>query len=63
MVECVQLGLLDPSRTITLKDLYDAGCVTSHIKYGVLLYGAMRLSFPLDIQVGEISAASCALGA
>ncbi|KXZ48296.1 hypothetical protein GPECTOR_29g71 [Gonium pectorale] len=51
VVEFVQLGLLDPTRTITMKDLYDSGCVTSNIKYGVLLYGKARLSFPLDIQV------------
>lgn len=51
VVEWVQLGLLDPSRTITIKDLYDSGCVTSNIKYGVLLYGKARLAFPLDIQV------------
>ncbi|GLC38345.1 hypothetical protein PLESTB_001266800 [Pleodorina starrii] len=51
ILEFVQLGLLDPSRTITMKDLYDTGCVTSNIKYGVLLYGKARLTFPLDIQV------------
>ncbi|EFJ43975.1 hypothetical protein VOLCADRAFT_95820 [Volvox carteri f. nagariensis] len=51
VLEYVQLGLLDSSRTITMKDLYDTGCVTSKIKYGVLLYGKARLTFPLDIQV------------
>ncbi|KAG2423814.1 hypothetical protein HXX76_014974 [Chlamydomonas incerta] len=51
VAEFVQLGLLDPTRTITMKDLYDSGCVTSNIKYGVLLYGKARLAVPLDLQV------------
>ncbi|GIL87904.1 hypothetical protein Vretifemale_15949 [Volvox reticuliferus] len=51
VLEFVQLGLLDPTRTITMKELYDTGCVTSSIKYGVMLYGKARLTFPLDIQV------------
>ncbi|PNW76802.1 hypothetical protein CHLRE_11g476800v5 [Chlamydomonas reinhardtii] len=51
VAEFVQLGLLDAGRTITMKDLYDSGCVTSNIKYGVLLYGKARLAVPLDLQV------------
>ncbi|KAG2494701.1 hypothetical protein HYH03_007216 [Edaphochlamys debaryana] len=51
VAEFVALGLLDPSRTITMKHLYDSGCVTSNIKYGVMLYGKARLSYPLDLQV------------
>lgn len=35
------------------QDLYDTGCVTRNIKYGVLLYGKARLTLPLDIQVGH----------
>ncbi|GIL67833.1 hypothetical protein Vafri_21100 [Volvox africanus] len=51
VLEFVQLGLLDPTRTITMKELYDTGCVSSNVKYGVMLYGKARLAFPLDIQV------------
>ncbi|GLI65178.1 hypothetical protein VaNZ11_008641 [Volvox africanus] len=51
VLEFVQLGLLDPTRTISMKELYDSGCVTRNVKYGVMLYGKARLTFPLDIQV------------
>ena len=51
VVEWVQLGLLDPSTTITMKDLQDSGCVTGTIKYGVLLYGSGRVPCALDLQV------------
>lgn len=33
------------------QELYDSGCVTRNIKYGVMLYGTARITVPLDIQV------------
>lgn len=56
IAEFVQLGLLDSSRTITMKELYDSGCLTGNVKYGVLLYGKARLAMPLDIQVTSCDA-------
>uniref|UniRef100_A0A7S0VE23 Large ribosomal subunit protein uL15/eL18 domain-containing protein n=1 Tax=Polytomella parva TaxID=51329 RepID=A0A7S0VE23_9CHLO len=50
IVECCQLGLLDHTKLITMKDLLDAGCVRD-VKYGVLLYGKSNISFPINIQV------------
>ncbi|PNH10490.1 50S ribosomal protein L15 [Tetrabaena socialis] len=45
-------------------DLYDTGCITSNIKYGVLLYGKARLPFPLDLQVtaADADTRSCVEG-
>eukprot|EP00798_Chlamydomonas_sp_ICE-L_P007218 gene7218-325_t len=62
VVEYVQLGLLDTSRVITMKDLIDTGCLRGKIKYGVMLYGKVNyLSFPLHIQVtaSDEDAMSC----
>nr|8A22_Aj Chain Aj, uL15m [Polytomella magna]8APN_Aj Chain Aj, uL15m [Polytomella magna]8APO_Aj Chain Aj, uL15m [Polytomella magna] len=50
LVEFIQLGLLDHTKTITMKELLNAGCVSS-LKYGVLLYGNVSLSFPINIEV------------
>mmetsp|Transcript_15426 Transcript_15426/g.26684 ORF Transcript_15426/g.26684 Transcript_15426/m.26684 type:complete len:297 (+) Transcript_15426:64-954(+) len=53
LVEYIQLGLLDHTRVISMKDLHDSGCVTADINYGVLLYGkgVGLVGFPLHIQV------------
>lgn len=44
LLEYIQLGLLNPASTITMKDLQDCGCVGREIKYGVRLYGKVRVS-------------------
>jgi len=53
LLEYIQLGLLDPGATITMRDLQDTGCVPRAIKYGVRLYGKAthRIGFPLNIEV------------
>mmetsp|Transcript_5377 Transcript_5377/g.11806 ORF Transcript_5377/g.11806 Transcript_5377/m.11806 type:complete len:338 (+) Transcript_5377:69-1082(+) len=52
VLEYIQLGLLDTSRVITMKNLLDVGCVQGKIKYGVLLYGQLpKLHIPIHIQV------------
>mmetsp|Transcript_15920 Transcript_15920/g.41914 ORF Transcript_15920/g.41914 Transcript_15920/m.41914 type:complete len:333 (+) Transcript_15920:2188-3186(+) len=53
LLEYVKLGLLDHRRVITMKDLYDVGCVPNEIKYGVMLYSQARthVTIPLHLQV------------
>ena len=51
MLRCALWHATLNDATTTKQDLYDSGCVTSNIKYGVLLYGKARLAVPLDLQV------------
>ncbi|KAF5833875.1 ribosomal protein L18e/L15P [Dunaliella salina] len=53
LMDYVKLGLLDHRRVITMKDLYDVGCVPNEIKYGVMLYSQARtqVTIPLHLQV------------
>lgn len=54
----VDMGRLDTDKTLTLKDLCDAGvCTTSSVKHGVKLLakGKDRLTTPLQLEVSRAS--------
>ncbi|WIA30586.1 hypothetical protein OEZ86_000668 [Tetradesmus obliquus] len=52
-----QLGLLDTTQAITMKDLRDSGCVSKTIRWGVELVanGTERVEVPLHLQVSSAS--------
>lgn len=54
----LDMGRLDASKTITIKELVDCGLVTcSRVKHGIKLLGsgAEHLTTPIDIEVSQAS--------
>lgn len=55
--EWIEIGRIDPSKMITMKDLRDSGVVSRKIKDGVKLLGvgAEDFDFSLKIQISQVS--------